>query len=111
MDLKPSLFDDQRTANLPAEVIAHAREKDIPVNEAEVYKLISTLQRMPAPRFPPEVIVNQFLKTRYKYDLQQLGVDIESAHVRKDQNAVEELMQQHTDLMQKLRFSNKDSLK
>ncbi|MBW2986168.1 DNA primase [Candidatus Woesearchaeota archaeon] len=111
MDLEPSLFDDQRTENLPAEVIAHARKNDMPVNEAEVYKLISTLQRMPSPKFPPDVIVNQFLKARYRYDLQQIGTDIESAHSRKDEGAVEELMQQHTELIQKLRFSNKDSLK
>jgi len=106
-----SLFDSQYTANLPEEVIAYARKNKMQVNESDVYKLISVLQRTPAPALPAETVAKNFLHACYRYEMQELSIDLTDAHTRKDIDTIERLLPKYDAIVQKLRSSRQDSLK
>ncbi|MBW3002524.1 toprim domain-containing protein [Candidatus Woesearchaeota archaeon] len=107
----PSLFDSQYTENLPRDIIGFARKTGLPAEESKLYSMISRLQRTPAPDTPINIIINSMLKAHYRHELNQMEEQIQDAGIRKDQKALEKLMQNYQKTLQeyhKLSLSNKD---
>ena|GEM_PF-4777911 len=101
----PTSYDAEATKDLPKKIIEHAREKKIPVTESEVCRLVSTLQRTPAPPISAEKVAKRLLYSYYSFQLSELQDQLEDARLKKNQRALELLMPKQIELEHKLKES------